>query len=72
MTYSSLENTGVKVSPLCIGMMSFGYRTDEKTAHRIIHQAIDEGINVIDTANLYGQPASEGRGTVFAKRSLAE
>jgi aryl-alcohol dehydrogenase-like predicted oxidoreductase len=62
MNYRSLGRTGVKVSPLCLGTMNFGYRTDEDTARRIIHQAIDKGINFIDTANLYGQPANDGRG----------
>jgi len=54
MDYRDLGRTGVKVSPLCLGTMNFGARTDEATAIRMIDRAIDQGINVIDTANVYG------------------
>ncbi|MBN1563210.1 MAG: aldo/keto reductase [Anaerolineae bacterium] len=60
--YRYLGRTGVRVSPLCLGTMNFGYRTDEATAREMIQQAIMEGINFIDTANFYGQPARGGRG----------
>jgi len=62
MNYRSLGRTGVKINPLCLGTMSFGYRTDESVSNRIIHQAIDMGVNFIDTANLYGQPARDRKG----------
>ena len=62
MDYRNLGRTGVKVSPLCLGTMNFGYRTTESDAIAIIHQALDQGINFIDTADLYGRPAQGGRG----------
>lgn len=61
MQYTHLGRTGVKVSPLCLGTMNFGSRTPEDEAVRIIDQAIEAGINFIDTANLYGD-ANEGVG----------
>ncbi len=59
--YRSLGQTGVKVSPLCLGTMNFGSRTPESEAIEIINQAIDADLNFIDTANLYGD-ANEGVG----------
>lgn len=61
MEYRSLGRTGVKVSPLCLGTMNFGSRTPDDEAVRIIDQAIEAGLNFIDTANLYGD-ANEGVG----------
>ncbi len=54
MDYRTLGRTGVKVSPLCLGGMLFGDRTDEEEANKLINQALDRGINFIDTANRYG------------------
>lgn len=62
MEYRNLGRTGVKVSPLCLGTMNFGYRAPEADAIQIIHQSLDDGINFIDTANFYGQPAQGGKG----------
>lgn len=65
MDYRNLGRTGVKVSSLCLGCMNFGGRTDEEESLAIIARAIDEGINFIDTANVYGhnpQEFAEGRG----------
>jgi aryl-alcohol dehydrogenase-like predicted oxidoreductase len=62
MNYRAMGRTGVQVSPLCLGTMNFGYRTDEAESIGIIHQALDDGINFIDTANYYGQPANGGKG----------
>ena len=65
MEYRNLGRTGVKVSPLCLGCMNFGGRQSEDESIRIIHQAIDAGINFIDTANVYGHDPldfSYGRG----------
>ncbi len=59
--YRSLGRTGVKVSPLCLGTMNFGSRTPEDEAVRMIDRAIEAGLNLIDTANLYGD-ANEGVG----------
>ncbi len=59
MEYRSLGRTGVKVSPLCLGTMNFGEPTPEDESIRIIHAALDGGINFIDTANMYNTGESE-------------
>ncbi len=61
MNYRSLGRSALKVSELCLGTMNFGPRTASGDAHRILSQAVDAGINFIDTANQYG--GSEGVGT---------
>jgi aryl-alcohol dehydrogenase-like predicted oxidoreductase len=61
MEYRNLGRTGVKVSPLCLGTMNFGSRTPEDEAIRMIDRAIEAGLNLIDSANLYGD-ANEGAG----------
>ncbi|MGQ9808934.1 MAG: aldo/keto reductase [Armatimonadota bacterium] len=59
MEYRSLGRTGVKVSKLCLGCMMFGRKTDEAESIRMVHRALDAGINFLDTANVYGRGASE-------------
>ena len=59
MEYRRLGQTGLKVSPLCLGTVNFSERTPEEEVARIIHRALDEGINFIDTADVYGQGRSE-------------
>ena len=59
MEYRTLGRTGVQVSPLCLGCMNFGGRTDEKNSMDIIDRAIEKGINFIDTANVYNDGHSE-------------
>ena len=59
MEYRNLGRTGVKVSELCLGCMMFGGRTGEEDSADIIDRAIDEGINFLDTANVYSRGASE-------------
>ena len=55
MQMRTLGRTGVQVSPLCLGAMMFGAwgNTDHDESVRIIHAALDAGINVIDTADVY-------------------
>ena len=48
MDYKTLGRAGVKVTPLCLGCMNFGNPTDEEDSVRIIHRALDAGINFID------------------------
>jgi aryl-alcohol dehydrogenase-like predicted oxidoreductase len=57
----NLGTTGVKVSPLCLGAMMFGEwgNTDHDESIRIIHAALDAGINFIDTADVYSRGESE-------------
>jgi aryl-alcohol dehydrogenase-like predicted oxidoreductase len=66
MDYRSLGSTGVAVSPLCLGAMMFGAwgNTDHDESVRIIHRALDAGINFIDTADVYSRGESE---TIVAK-----
>jgi aryl-alcohol dehydrogenase-like predicted oxidoreductase len=61
MRYRSLGTTGVKVSPLCLGAMMFGAwgNTDHDDSIRVIHRALDAGINFIDTADVYSAGESE-------------
>lgn len=59
MEYRSLGRTGVRVSPLCLGCMNFGWGAEEADAIAIIHRALDAGINFVDTADVYGHGASE-------------
>src|SRR3979409_2695161 len=61
MRYVPLGTTGVQVSPLCLGAMRFGaWRNPSHEASiRIIHRALDEGINFVDTADVYSAGESE-------------
>ncbi|MFL5822667.1 MAG: aldo/keto reductase [Solirubrobacteraceae bacterium] len=61
MQYRPLGRTGVKVSPLCLGAMMFGAwgNTDHQDCERIIHRALDAGVNFIDTADVYSRGESE-------------
>jgi aryl-alcohol dehydrogenase-like predicted oxidoreductase len=61
MDYRTLGRTGVSVSNLCLGAMMFGAvgNTDHDDAVRIIHRALDAGINFIDTADAYSAGESE-------------
>jgi aryl-alcohol dehydrogenase-like predicted oxidoreductase len=61
MELRSLGDTGVKVSPLCLGAMMFGAwgETDHDKSIAIIHRALDAGINFIDTADVYSRGESE-------------
>lgn len=59
MQYRQLGSSGLRVSPLCLGTMMFGGQTDETTSIRIIHHALERGINFLDTANIYNAGASE-------------
>jgi aryl-alcohol dehydrogenase-like predicted oxidoreductase len=61
MEYRTLGRTGMQVSPLCLGAMMFGAwgNADHDDAVRIIHRALDTGINFIDTADVYSGGESE-------------
>ena len=48
-----LGSSGLLVSPVCLGTMTFGSPVSESEAIRLIHAALDLGINFIDTANVY-------------------
>jgi aryl-alcohol dehydrogenase-like predicted oxidoreductase len=61
MDYRPLAHTGVNVSPLCLGAMMFGGwgNPDHEEGVRMIHRALDAGINFIDTADVYSHGESE-------------
>ena len=59
MDYRNLGSAGVKVSPVCLGTMMFGGPTGEAESVRIIHKALDQGVNFLDTANMYNAGQSE-------------
>lgn len=67
MEYVNLGNSGLKVSRLCLGCMSFGesdrglhaWTLDEKSSQPLIRQALDAGFNFFDTANAYSDGSSE-------------
>ena len=59
MKYRRFGRSDLQVSALTLGCMAFGSQADEKESLRIIDQAIDSGINLIDTANIYSKGASE-------------
>ena len=59
MQYRRLGRTGLKVSEICLGTMTFGHGTDEAEAGHIVDLAIEAGVNFFDTANSYADSASE-------------
>ena len=61
MEHRTLGRTGMYVSPLCLGAMMFGDwgNKDENESIRIIHRALDAGINFVDTADVYSAGESE-------------
>jgi len=67
MEYGYLGRSALKVSPLCIGAMMFGGETDEATSKRILDKAFDQGINFVDTADVY----HSGRSEEVVGRSIA-
>jgi aryl-alcohol dehydrogenase-like predicted oxidoreductase len=79
MKYRKLGNTGLSVSTLCLGTMTFGEADensfmhkvgcDEPTSHAILDRARDAGVNFIDTADVYGQDGLSERviGSWFAQ-----
>ena len=64
MQYRQLGNTDIKVSSICLGTMTFGEQNSEAEAHQQLDYALDHGVNVIDTAELYPvppKPETQGR-----------
>ncbi|MET0199541.1 MAG: aldo/keto reductase, partial [Rhodococcus fascians] len=69
MKYRTLGRTGVRVSNLCLGTMMFGTwgNKDHDESIRVVHRALDAGINMIDTADLY----SHGEAETIVGKALA-
>jgi aryl-alcohol dehydrogenase-like predicted oxidoreductase len=61
MDYSLLGPTGVRVSKICLGTATFGVAPDAQEAQRVVHAALDLGINFVDTANVYGASPTSDR-----------
>ena len=59
MNYRNLGRSGLKVSQLCLGTNNFGGQISEEASMKIVNKALDYGINVIDTANIYTGGKSE-------------
>jgi len=67
MDYAHLGRSGLLVSRVALGTMNFGDATDEDTSFRVMDTAVEQGINLFDTADVYGGPQSpdmaQGYGT---------
>lgn len=60
MKYRDLGDSGISVSEICLGSwLTYGVGVDTSAAEACVHRAFDEGINFIDTANIYGKGAAE-------------
>lgn len=59
MKYTTLPNTDVKVSKICLGTMTFGQQNTEAEGHSQLDFAFEKGINFIDTAEMYSVPARQ-------------
>jgi len=57
MNTITLGNSDLRVTPICLGTMTFGEQVDESLAHAILDRAVERGIDFIDTAEMYAVPA---------------
>lgn len=64
MEYRYLGNSGISVSPLCLGSMQFGWTADEASAFQVLSSAYEAGINFIDTADVYSRWVKDNPGGV--------
>jgi len=58
MKYTTLPNTAIKVSKICLGTMTWGNQNSEAEAHEQMDYALEQGVNFFDTAELYPVPAT--------------
>ena len=72
MQYSDLGRSGLRVSRVALGAMNFGMTTDEAVSHRILDEALERGINVVDTAEVYGGPQSADMAQGYGISELGE
>ena len=72
MQYTHLGRTGLQVSRLCLGTMNFGPQTSEADSCAIMDQALEQGINFFDTANVYGFHLGAGVTEEIIGRWLAQ
>lgn len=66
MEYRPIHGTGLRVSKVCLGAMTFGGQTSEQEGIDIIHYALDKGINFIDTSDNY----TEGRSEIITGKGI--
>jgi aryl-alcohol dehydrogenase-like predicted oxidoreductase len=59
MEYRNMGRSGLKVSEICLGTMTFGHGADEAESKRLVDLAMDHGVNFFDTANSYADQLSE-------------
>ena len=59
MKYTTIPQTDIKVSKICLGTMTYGQQNSEAEAHEQLNYAIDQGINFIDTAEMYSIPGKK-------------
>ena len=53
----TLGQSPLRVTPICLGTMTFGEQVNEATAHTILDRAIERGVNFLDAAEMYSVPA---------------
>lgn len=58
MKYSNIPNTNIKVSKICLGTMTFGQQNTEQEAHQQLNYAVEQGVNFLDTAEMYSIPGN--------------
>ncbi len=68
MKYNRLGRTGLRVSEVCMGTMTFGGVTDEAEAQKMVDRCLDAGVNFFDTANVY----TEGRSEEILGRTIGD
>ena len=59
MKYTTIPQTDIKVSKICLGTMTYGQQNSEVEAHEQLNYAIDQGVNFIDTAEMYSIPGKK-------------
>lgn len=72
MQYHRLGRTALNVSQICLGTMNFGPRTSEQDSFEILNEAVNAGVNFIDTANQYGGELGVGTTETILGKWLAE
>ena len=59
MEYRNMGRSGLKVSEICLGTMTFGRSTDQSEAEKMVNLAFEQGVNFFDTADGYSSGESE-------------
>jgi aryl-alcohol dehydrogenase-like predicted oxidoreductase len=72
MEYRQLGKSALKVSTLCLGTMNFGPRTSEEESFAILDDAMEAGINFVDTANQYGGKLGVGATEIIVGKWLTQ